>query len=406
MFKEKLKELREKKKISQYELANKIFVSRSAVAKWENGLGMPSEESIELLCNFFDVSKEELLKVDDPVKIINNVERRSKRIIIILTSILCLLVVSFTSIFIKVMIEKDYEDSMNPQHGSFYSQEYLSKFKLDDLEMIDGSDYLLMGKNGNSFYSYIDSYEVFNDYAKYIYNKLNYSTSISYLSFKKELYEHHDPISKGTDYYLFPSNSLKDHIDKTFDNGLVHIYSFYYITNLDYNRNAKDSVNVNHIELQFLFENNYKVTDKNWFKMTLLNDDNDEIIPNIYLANEFFDIEEILINNDNINEYIVPYIYEDKTAIRFHTKGFFKDSLVDPDPISPFKLFVKVTFKLTYKESGEYFTSIVKLNILEEGEVITIENDEFDYINSLYFYDVEITYEILDSSSFYNIIEK
>ena len=51
MFKEKLKELREKKKISQYELANKIFVSRSAVAKWENGLGMPSEESIELLCN-------------------------------------------------------------------------------------------------------------------------------------------------------------------------------------------------------------------------------------------------------------------------------------------------------------------------------------------------------------------
>lgn len=43
MFKNKLKELREKNNISQYQLAEKIFVSRSAVAKWENGLGMPSK---------------------------------------------------------------------------------------------------------------------------------------------------------------------------------------------------------------------------------------------------------------------------------------------------------------------------------------------------------------------------
>jgi transcriptional regulator with XRE-family HTH domain len=356
MFKEKLKELREKEGISQYELANKIFVSRSAVAKWENGLGMPNEESIELLSQFFAVSKDELLNSNDPVKIIDNVERKSKRIVIILASILCLFVVSFTSIFIKVMVDKHYEDSMNPQHGKFYSQEYLSKFKLEGLEMIDGVDYLLMGKDGKSFYSYIESYEVFNDYAKYIYDKLNYSISISYLSFEKEIYEHSDPISKNTDYYLFPSNSLENHIDKTFDNGLVHIYSFYYITNLDNNRNNKDSINVNHIELQFLFSNNHKITDKNWFKMTILNDDNNEIAPNMYLSNEFFDIKEISINNDNINEYIVPYVYEDKTAIRFYARGSYNHSPINPDPISPFQLFVKVTFKLTNKDNGEYFT--------------------------------------------------
>ena len=33
MFKEKLKELRENKGLSQYELADKLFVSRSTIAK-------------------------------------------------------------------------------------------------------------------------------------------------------------------------------------------------------------------------------------------------------------------------------------------------------------------------------------------------------------------------------------
>ena len=34
MFKDKLKELREKEGLSQQELADKLFVSRSAIAKW------------------------------------------------------------------------------------------------------------------------------------------------------------------------------------------------------------------------------------------------------------------------------------------------------------------------------------------------------------------------------------
>ena len=42
MFQDKLKELREKANMSQQTLADKLFVSRSAVAKWENGNGVPS----------------------------------------------------------------------------------------------------------------------------------------------------------------------------------------------------------------------------------------------------------------------------------------------------------------------------------------------------------------------------
>lgn len=60
-FNEKLKKLRADKGLSQEELAKKIFVSRSAVAKWENGLGLPGEASLNALAEFFSVSKDELL---------------------------------------------------------------------------------------------------------------------------------------------------------------------------------------------------------------------------------------------------------------------------------------------------------------------------------------------------------
>ena len=44
-FYERLKQYRKKTGLTQQELAQKIHVSRSAVAKWENGLGLPSDPS-------------------------------------------------------------------------------------------------------------------------------------------------------------------------------------------------------------------------------------------------------------------------------------------------------------------------------------------------------------------------
>lgn len=60
-FSEKLKELRGKKGISQAKLAADIHISRSAVAKWENGLGLPSDESLKMLAEYFGVGVGELL---------------------------------------------------------------------------------------------------------------------------------------------------------------------------------------------------------------------------------------------------------------------------------------------------------------------------------------------------------
>ena len=54
-------ELRTKKSLSQDELAEKLFVTRQAVSRWENGETVPNTETLKLLSNFFDVSINTLL---------------------------------------------------------------------------------------------------------------------------------------------------------------------------------------------------------------------------------------------------------------------------------------------------------------------------------------------------------
>ena len=60
-FSEKLKELRSEKGIAQAKLAADIHISRSAVAKWENGLGLPNDESLGLLADYFGITIDELI---------------------------------------------------------------------------------------------------------------------------------------------------------------------------------------------------------------------------------------------------------------------------------------------------------------------------------------------------------
>lgn len=54
-------ELRTKMGMSQYELAEKVFVTRQAVSRWENGETVPNTETLKLLSKLFDVSINTLL---------------------------------------------------------------------------------------------------------------------------------------------------------------------------------------------------------------------------------------------------------------------------------------------------------------------------------------------------------
>ena len=54
-------ELRTGKGMSQDELAEKLFVTRQAVSRWENGETVPNTETLKLLSRLFDVSINTLL---------------------------------------------------------------------------------------------------------------------------------------------------------------------------------------------------------------------------------------------------------------------------------------------------------------------------------------------------------
>ena len=81
-FKDMLKQARKEKNISQQELADSIFVSRSAVAKWENGLGLPNEDSLELLMKYFNVDRDYFFPEIKPEEIVEkNIKIRKREII-------------------------------------------------------------------------------------------------------------------------------------------------------------------------------------------------------------------------------------------------------------------------------------------------------------------------------------
>lgn len=60
-FNEKLQELRKAKGMTQEELAEALYVSRTAVSKWESGRGYPSLDSLREISNYFSVTIDDLL---------------------------------------------------------------------------------------------------------------------------------------------------------------------------------------------------------------------------------------------------------------------------------------------------------------------------------------------------------
>ena len=72
---EKLQELRKSKGMTQEELAEALYVSRTAISKWESGRGTPSIESLKQISAYFSVSIDDLLSAE---KILSLAEQEHK----------------------------------------------------------------------------------------------------------------------------------------------------------------------------------------------------------------------------------------------------------------------------------------------------------------------------------------
>ena len=74
-FHEKLQELRKNRGLTQEELAEVLYVSRTAISKWESGRGYPSIDSLKEISKYFSVTLDELLSSE---KLLSIAERENK----------------------------------------------------------------------------------------------------------------------------------------------------------------------------------------------------------------------------------------------------------------------------------------------------------------------------------------
>jgi len=68
-FSEKLQQLRKENGLTQEQLAERIFVSRTAISKWESGRGYPSLDYLKSISKQFSISIDDLLSGEELIKV-------------------------------------------------------------------------------------------------------------------------------------------------------------------------------------------------------------------------------------------------------------------------------------------------------------------------------------------------
>ena len=71
-FNEKLQELRKSRSMTQEELAEVLFVSRTAISKWESGRGYPSIDSLKEISRYFSVTIDDLICSEEMISVAEN----------------------------------------------------------------------------------------------------------------------------------------------------------------------------------------------------------------------------------------------------------------------------------------------------------------------------------------------
>ena len=111
-FHEKLQELRKSRGLTQEELAEALFVSRTAISKWESGRGYPSIDSLKEISRYFSVSIDDLLSGEQLIFIAEK-ENRSN------LNRVCDLLLGFVDLFSLMLIFLPLYS--NPVNGYIYS---------------------------------------------------------------------------------------------------------------------------------------------------------------------------------------------------------------------------------------------------------------------------------------------
>ena len=134
-FAEKLQKLRKHKGLTQEELAERLYVSRTAISKWESGRGYPNIDSIKEIAAFFSITIDELLSSE---KILYIAEKENKRNIQKMCNLLFGIVDLFTIILVVLPL---YPKTVN---GHIYSVNLFEFAKTSSFSIVYWIIYLTM----------------------------------------------------------------------------------------------------------------------------------------------------------------------------------------------------------------------------------------------------------------------
>lgn len=122
-LKDKIKNLRKEKGLTQAQLADALFVSRSTVAKWENGLGLPGPDSMKALEALFEVDPEQITTTEPEVVIVEK-NRKLHRIAQAAGWILLLTLTAFSMYLPFALHEGNYGFTWDMAAGVFADDTY------------------------------------------------------------------------------------------------------------------------------------------------------------------------------------------------------------------------------------------------------------------------------------------
>ena len=78
-FYEKLQALRKQKGMTQEQCAQALYVSRTAISKWESGRGYPNIDSLKAIARFYGVSVDELLSGEEVLTLAEEDQKQKDR---------------------------------------------------------------------------------------------------------------------------------------------------------------------------------------------------------------------------------------------------------------------------------------------------------------------------------------
>lgn len=118
-FKDRLKQYRTSNNLTQDELADKLFVSRQAISKYETGRGYPSIDVLTEIAKLMGISVDELITSEELTKeTLNTAEamrRNKKNILVLFVCVVLVVIISVVSIVISV-----YTKPSDPVEQSTY----------------------------------------------------------------------------------------------------------------------------------------------------------------------------------------------------------------------------------------------------------------------------------------------